>query len=245
MKKGFTLSEVLITLVVIGIVAALTIPSLNNNTREAELKAKAKKTYSMLSQAMAMSSLQGYSPSFKFDDAAGSASDVIAWYNTYLADSLSTIRKCTDGPKDGGWQSLGGCWSNTVVKGLNNKDVPSATKDGIGTGIAQVVLSDGTFLNMNSFQRSDMDKYFGYETKKAGIVVYFDVNGSKGPNKLGKDIYVAVFDKDRVVPAYASKTLDEAEFECTSHYNQTSYGSGFGCLKVLLEDERFFEKKEI
>ena len=43
MKKGFTLSEVLITLVVIGIVAAFTIPSLINYTNDIELKSKQKR----------------------------------------------------------------------------------------------------------------------------------------------------------------------------------------------------------
>jgi len=36
-KKGFTLAEILITLTVIGVVAALTIPTLLQNTNQAEL----------------------------------------------------------------------------------------------------------------------------------------------------------------------------------------------------------------
>ena len=44
MKKGFTLAEVLITLVILGVVAAMTIPTLVANTRDAEYRAKAKKT---------------------------------------------------------------------------------------------------------------------------------------------------------------------------------------------------------
>src|SRR5574344_1287216 len=36
-KKGFTLAEVLITLGVIGVVAAITIPTLMNNTNDKEL----------------------------------------------------------------------------------------------------------------------------------------------------------------------------------------------------------------
>lgn len=40
MKKGFTLAEVLITLGIIGVVAALTIPTLNVSTKEESFKAK-------------------------------------------------------------------------------------------------------------------------------------------------------------------------------------------------------------
>ena len=36
MKKAFTLAEVLITLVIIGIIAAITIPALMNNTNDEE-----------------------------------------------------------------------------------------------------------------------------------------------------------------------------------------------------------------
>ncbi len=38
MKKGFTLAEVLITLLIIGILASLIIPAVINDTKEAELK---------------------------------------------------------------------------------------------------------------------------------------------------------------------------------------------------------------
>ncbi len=49
--SGFTLAEVLITLGIIGVVAALTMPSVINNYKEKETIAKLKKTYSVLSQA--------------------------------------------------------------------------------------------------------------------------------------------------------------------------------------------------
>lgn len=49
-KCGFTLAEVLITLVVIGVIAAMTIPTVINNTKKQEYVSKLKKAYSTLAQ---------------------------------------------------------------------------------------------------------------------------------------------------------------------------------------------------
>ena len=51
-NKGFTLAEVLITLGIIGVVAALTIPVLMNNIRNKELESRFKKTSSELQTAL-------------------------------------------------------------------------------------------------------------------------------------------------------------------------------------------------
>lgn len=55
MKKGFTLSEVLITLGIIGIVAAMTLPSLIGKYQKKVTVERLKKAYSVLSQAIEMS----------------------------------------------------------------------------------------------------------------------------------------------------------------------------------------------
>ena len=63
MKKGFTLAEVLITLAIIGVVAALTIPSVIVKTQQQEFKTGAKKAISVLSQAMQLTEVKdGYTP---------------------------------------------------------------------------------------------------------------------------------------------------------------------------------------
>lgn len=51
-RKGFTLAEVLITIAIIGIVSALTIPTLVHKYQEYSLKVQFKKTYAVLQQVM-------------------------------------------------------------------------------------------------------------------------------------------------------------------------------------------------
>jgi len=51
-KSGFTLAEVLVTLAVIGIVAALAVPSLLNNTNQQEYKTGLKKAVALLNQTI-------------------------------------------------------------------------------------------------------------------------------------------------------------------------------------------------
>ena len=50
-KFGFTLAEVLITIGIIGVVAALTLPSVIGNYKEKEIITKLKKVYATLSVA--------------------------------------------------------------------------------------------------------------------------------------------------------------------------------------------------
>ncbi len=62
-KKGFTLAEALITLVIIGVIAALTIPAILVNTEQHEYKSALKKALSALNQVIEMNiALEGYGP---------------------------------------------------------------------------------------------------------------------------------------------------------------------------------------
>ena len=53
-KQGFTLAEVLITLVIIGIIAAMTLPSLLGGTNKQEIKTGLQKSISVLTQAITL-----------------------------------------------------------------------------------------------------------------------------------------------------------------------------------------------
>ena len=79
MKKAFTLAEVLITLGIIGVVAAMTLPSLINRTQKKELQAAFFKTYSELNQAPVYDFTQYVDSKRKNDDLEQAAID---WINS-------------------------------------------------------------------------------------------------------------------------------------------------------------------
>ncbi|MBR2068781.1 MAG: prepilin-type N-terminal cleavage/methylation domain-containing protein [Candidatus Gastranaerophilales bacterium] len=61
--RGFTLAEALITLVIIGVIAALTIPAILVNTEQHEYKSSLKKALSALNQVIELNiALEGYGP---------------------------------------------------------------------------------------------------------------------------------------------------------------------------------------
>ena len=81
-KRGFTLAEVLITLAIIGVVAAIAIPSVISNTQQQEFKTGLRKAVSVLNSAITMNmALDGESPYDNTD-----------LYN-YLSRHMSIIEK--------------------------------------------------------------------------------------------------------------------------------------------------------
>ena len=90
MKKGFTLAEVLITLGIIGVVAAVTIPTLIQNYRKHVVETRLEKFYSMINQAIQLSeSENGERGNWALQD-----DDLtpLEWFNKYLSKYIKTIK---------------------------------------------------------------------------------------------------------------------------------------------------------
>lgn len=141
--KGFTLAEALVTLVIIGVIAALTIPAILVNTEQHEYKSALKKALSALNQVIELNiALEGYGPleaqymnnptiedslfeMFKNRMNVISTSDAYDWGNTtnyafFTADGMRY--EFPTSPK----QDMGGAWSTTNGKcatpGVNVQD---------------------------------------------------------------------------------------------------------------------------
>ena len=81
-RGGFTLAEVLITLGIIGVVAAMTMPTLLNSTNGAQYRTAYKKALSVLSQAVVLNvALDDYDLS---QTSAGVEADETNIYNLFI-----------------------------------------------------------------------------------------------------------------------------------------------------------------
>lgn len=85
LKKGFTLVEILITLSIIGIIAAITIPALQNNINEQELKSAYKQAFAVASLAWKQALAEGTIVSRpSWIDAASKVTNFNAFKNQFV-----------------------------------------------------------------------------------------------------------------------------------------------------------------
>ncbi len=221
-KRAFTLAEVLITLVIIGVVAAITVPTVIAESNQKSNEARARKVYSTLANAMTMAKAQG--AEFDFEVANDSNKNMKDWYDKYLK-ALITMKTCYDKM---------GCWHEGDTKGLDGKNVYyNRPQIGVGANIITAVLNDGSFINIDAYGKASIYNYFGTRiTENSGLVVFFDVNGARKPNVLGKDIYVVVFSENGLMPAWTDKSDAERKKDCSRQ------GQGYSCLNNILRGER-------
>ena len=199
--KGFTLAEVLITLGIIGVVAAMTMPALISNHKKMVLKNQYKKLYSTLYQAYNKSvyDVGGVTDCYHTDLVTGVQGE---WGNINsckdfrkaVENNLKIGKICTTKAADNG------CLQQDQYKGLdtlitdkpdytedelenNNKNCAGLNKNSINNNNLVCVLNDGSIV-------------ISYLKDTVPISMLIDVNGQKGPNKWGHDLFKLSFSKD-------------------------------------------------
>lgn len=100
---GFTLAEVLITLGIIGVVAAITLPTLMNNIQDAQYKTAYKKAFSIAQQALTMANTQDSMLETPF------AQDNQIFYKNFLAfmAQFNVTKSCTNNDNSQCWEASG------------------------------------------------------------------------------------------------------------------------------------------
>ena len=206
-SKGFTLAEVLITLGIIGVVAAMTIPTLIANYKEKVYITGAKKLYNQTLNAVnkycAENGTIGDYSSFWVSNSNNADGGLIA-----LASELNAVKVCA---RPDNLNECGGKYNIKQYKKLNNGTGKTEQFEFLNRN--RMVLADGSFVSVfneanadgctHSYFSSDKDKDgnnipdpsspYGFKgeikySSNCGFIA-FDINGLKGPNQVGKDVF--------------------------------------------------------
>jgi prepilin-type N-terminal cleavage/methylation domain-containing protein len=90
-RAGFTLAEVLITLGIIGVVAALTLPPLVQNYRKKAVETKLAKFYSVMNQAVKLSEVEN-GDTEEWEPIPTDKDKLSEWYDKYLAKYIISTK---------------------------------------------------------------------------------------------------------------------------------------------------------
>lgn len=235
-KAGFTLSEVLITLGIIGVVAALTIPTLMNNIQHKILEVRFKKSVAMLyllieraTNELQLESFMYYcGPYYKFYESRSEEC-----YNA-LDSVIATI---TPQKRAKNWSKE----SYTLVRSLD--DIYTIN----GNKVHSINSCQGSLQYVHELKDGS---YIGY-LHGCGDTFNFsiDLNGPQKPNKLGYDIFVFELDNNgKFVGRGSNNTITDEE--ALSLYSPEIYetagapcnltsqrkGNGLGCTSFALRN---------
>lgn len=169
--NGFTLAEALITLAIVGIAAAMTIPSISASRQKTELEVRFVKNYRALNEVVNLSVAQhGGFQNWEWKDSFSNG-EKDEFVKKYLLPYLNVAKFCNaDSPSVA-------CFYNIKYK------TPDGKESGVsGTGNPKVILADGTAI-VFSFKNNCITN------KHRCLTFDVDINGRKGPNILGQDLF--------------------------------------------------------
>ena len=203
-RVAFTLAEVLITLGIIGVVAALTIPSLIVKYQDKVLINQTKKAFSVFQNGLALALQDNGTPgdnslTFPKDQTSNT---VIKNFSKYFNGS----QVCLNSSQKGCSQFFYQCAQAMPI--YNNAG--ETVYDNGFTYYPKIILADGAIFGVSSNGKGcENTRYTGVNKNAAGEIIYnndgtpstydyysavcaniiMDVNGVKGPNQYGRDVY--------------------------------------------------------
>jgi prepilin-type N-terminal cleavage/methylation domain-containing protein len=179
-KSAFTLAEVLITLGIIGVVSAITLPSVIKSYQKQVTVNKLKKIYSTLSQIVTRSYAENGSPFESLSGKTVTVEETKEFFKTYWLPYFNSPNVAEDGkslyPTTTPYYYLGG-------------DLQPASYDTrYSWGRILFSTADGIIMQASIMEWKNSDAGY-YPVFNSVVLVTVDINGLKGPNTLGKDVF--------------------------------------------------------
>ncbi len=214
-KVAFTLAETLITLAIIGVVAALTIPNLVAKYQKRQTVVRLQKAYSEISQAMKMIETEhGFMENWSWSDFGSTREEIQNNFTkNYLKKYIKIAKECST-------NNINEC-IKYPIKGLNNTDV--YTND-----LLKAILTTSGYSVYLWFGGSSEDSPYSEH-----LHFIIDIDGpNKGDSILGKDVFIisANFKEQQAV----SEDIGSVE---NSPKKSGIYFYGNGWIPELTRDE--------
>ena len=215
-KTGFTLAEVLFTLVVIGIVSALVIPALINNINKHLYVSKLKSVYSVLSQAHSSLCLD-YGTIGDISGTGffvGNLSHAQAWNG--FKQKLNLVKDC-------GNTTNAGCWPSVPYRYLYGGSLSGSydnSTDGKG------ILADGSLIALYDYNTNCNTWVVDGPLEATCASIKVDINGFRGPNQYGRDYFRFYIAKSGIYPF---GSYDDGYDDCD--LNEYGHGCAYRVLK--------------
>ena len=233
-KAAFTLAEVLITLGIIGVVAAMTIPTLMTKINHIKLKSQFKEGYAILSQAVKMANDDGWEIPQKFANNLNLITEQAENFSKYFKGA--TLCEQVD-KKNGA--------THCFVNGQGgNKDDGYTTYSKNLSYIKTNYLDDVQFYLPNNMLVAIDTNYEG----RGYYLVSIDINGKGAkPNALGHDVFTFALKESEKAGGYelVPSGATGAGYTLKTQYcskTSTDPMNGMGCTYYAIQDETYFDK---
>lgn len=233
-SKSFTLSEVLITLGIIGVVAAMTIPTLMTKINHIKLKSQFKEGYAILSQAVKLANDDGWSLSSAKND---SERYKLSYEFLKYFKGATVCNYEENNPH----LCIGRKEDNNGTVTVTNKDY-KYTNYAKNTEYIQTSMFDDLqfFLPNNMLIMVDSNDW-------QGTPITIDINGKGSkPNALGHDVFMFVLKESEKSGGYELVPMGTPEtyLSKTNYCSKTSKDprNGLACTYYAVKDETYFDK---
>ena len=217
-KRAFTMAEVLITLGIIGIVAAITIPTLVQRHKSKVIISQLKKSYSEL-QYVSDCIFNDYGENFfnivKANDNQGVKNIIMKYYPGSV--------DCPDGK----------CYTSKGISYITytgTSMLAQGSNSNYYFGLAQFLTKDGRLVSVGGANDN-------------GRMISVDVNGPfKKPNAWGRDTFTFRITENKVSPCGGNTSCSNV-YNYNCRRSDTGNYSGIGCTYYALYKSDFLDKK--
>ena len=217
-SAAFTLAEVLVTLGIIGVVSAMTVPTLMQNYQRQSYVTQLHKTYNEMSQALLRYQTDKNALNLR---EAGMSSQ--AEVNNFISSYFKVVNSCLDS------STVTPCFANqSEYKKISGATASGFDNDANGLGMS-FVLANGTSI------RPWLSNGVNF------IVMVVDVNGQKGPNILGRDFFDMCIDVNGNIDTCLRNggTFPHTEAQRETEFNDVCIADSAsiaGCFGKILND---------